>query len=102
MENEYLAVTIGTGADADGGRGDLRRDHAGDFARDFFEVDIGDTSAVEGDRVAHKVLDGGEILALHFVATRHVYGLRGQDYEFTCSAATGYGSFTPSRLAISL
>ena len=62
MEDQHLAVAIGAGADADGGRRNFFGDHGGDFARDAFQHDRENAGLIESDGVAHELFDGRSVL----------------------------------------
>ena len=78
VEHQHLPIAIRPGADADGGRLDLGRNHGRDFARDAFEQMQATPAAIERHGVAHELLDAAEVFALHLVAAHHVDRLRRQ------------------------
>src|SRR5579871_6196589 len=78
VEDEYLAVALGAGANADGGRVDFGGDHRRHFARDAFEYQAADAGAVQSDGIAHELLDVAERLALHFVSAHDIDRLRSE------------------------
>src|SRR5262249_6196357 len=45
---------------------------------DAFQINTCNPGAVEGHRVAHQVLDRGQVFSLHLVAAHHVHRLRSQ------------------------
>src|SRR5579872_2671395 len=78
VQHEDLAIAIESCADADGWSLHFGGNHGGDFAGHAFEDYAGDASAIEGDGIAHELLDSGKRLALDFVSAHHVDGLRGE------------------------
>ena len=76
VEDQHLAIAIRPGADADGWRFDLGRDHGRDFARNAFEINASHAGAIERNRIAHELLDRVQRLALNLVAAHDVDRLR--------------------------
>ena len=78
VEDEYLAVAVRAGADADGGSLDLGRDHGRHFARNAFQENTGNTCTIKRHSITHQLLDIGKGLALHTVAGHHIHRLWSQ------------------------
>ncbi len=57
VEHQHLAIAIRAGADADGRRLHLGRDHGRDFARNAFKIDAGHSRAVQSNGVTHELFD---------------------------------------------
>src|SRR5580698_1850139 len=49
VDNQHLAVALGTSADADGRSCDLCRDHGRDFPRNAFEINAGHARTIESE-----------------------------------------------------
>ena len=75
VEDQNLAIALGTGADADGGGCDCSGDAGGDFARNAFQHQRGNPGSVERGGVGEQRVDGMRGFALHLVAAHAVHGL---------------------------
>src|SRR5271154_2675617 len=76
MEDQHLAIAIRTRANADRGRLNFGCDHSRDFARNALKIDTSDAGTIERDRIAHKLLDGIQSLALDFITPHYIHRLR--------------------------
>ncbi len=75
VEDEDLTIAVRSGADANGGDTNLGGDASRDFPRHTFEDQQDSPSSFEGVRVMKEGIDGGNGLALHFIAAHFVDGL---------------------------
>ena len=78
VEDKNLAVAIGTGADADGGDGELCGDGGGDFTGNAFEDDCAGSGISEGLGVGLELEDGFSGAGLDAVSAHAVKALRGE------------------------
>src|SRR5579859_4291128 len=76
VENEYLAVAVGAGSDADGGDAKLLRDARGEFARNGFEDDGKSSRGFDGARVTHQTFGGLDRFSLNAKTAQFENGLR--------------------------
>ena len=70
--HQHLPVTVGAGADANGGNLDLLGDERRHFARNPFQHHATRAAAFQRQRVMHELLHRRQRLALHFVAAHGV------------------------------
>ena len=78
VEDEDLAVAVGTGANADGGNGQLGGDLRGHFAGNALEHDGAGAGFGQGQRVGLELQHGLRGARLHAVAAHAMNALRGE------------------------
>ncbi len=76
MEHNHLPVAFGPRSNPDRRSANLGRNHRRNLARNALEIETGHARAIEGDGIAHELLDAAEAPPLHLVAAHHIDRLR--------------------------